>query len=67
MEQWTLEWESAFREAEYLKILVLDEETMSHDFLMAVKKFTPELLMNWMVSKHASKQKLEFYKTVREF
>ena len=67
VEQWTLEWESAFRKAEHLKILVLDEETMSHNFLMAAKKFTPELSMNWVVSKRASKQKLEFYKTVKEF
>src|SRR6266480_1131097 len=67
VEQWTLEWESAFQEAEHLKILVLDEETMSQDFLMVVKKFMLELSTNWAVSKCALKQKLEFYKTVKEF
>ena len=67
VEQWTLEWESAFREAEHLKILVLNKETMSHDFLIAAKKFILELSMNQMISKHASKQKLEFYETIREF
>ena len=50
-----------------MKILVLDEETMSQDFLIAVKKFMPELSTNWAVSKYALKQKLEFYETVKEF
>ena len=67
VEQWTLKWKSVFCEAEHLKILVLDEETISHDFLMTAKKFTPELSTSWAVSKRASKQKLEFYKTVKEF
>jgi len=43
VEQWTLEWESAFREAKRLGIITMDEETMSQDFLAATKKFTPEL------------------------
>ncbi len=67
VEQWTLEWESAFREAQQLGMITLDEETMSQDFLAATKKFTPELATTWIVSKRASKQKLEFYETVREF
>ena len=46
LEQWTLEWESAFREAKRLEMVMLDEETMSQDFLMAAKKFTPELSTN---------------------
>ena len=46
---------------------MLDEEMISQDFLMAAKKFMPELSTNWVVSKHASKQKLEFYETVKEF
>ena len=50
-----------------MKILVLDEETMSQDFLMVVKKFMLELSTNWAVSKRASKQKLEFYETIKEF
>src|SRR6266480_3575983 len=67
VEQWTLEWESAFREAKRLGIITMDEETMSQDFLTATKKFTPELTTTWIISKRASKQKLEFYETVREF
>src|SRR5439155_26191348 len=67
LEQWTLEWESAFREAKRLEMVMLDEEMMSQDFLMTAKKFTPELSTNWAVSKRASKQKLEFYETVKEF
>ena len=45
----------------------MDEETMSQDFLAATKKFMPELTTTWIISKRASKQKLEFYETVREF
>lgn len=67
VEQWTLEWESAFREAKRLEILVLDDETMSQDFLTAVKKLTPDFSANWAVSKRASKQQMEFYETVKEF
>ena len=47
--------------------MILDDETMSQDFLTAVKKLTPEFSANWAVSKWASKQKLEFYETVKEF
>src|SRR5256885_15826318 len=33
LEQWTLEWENAFREAKRLEMVMLDEEMMSQDFL----------------------------------
>src|SRR5438876_337475 len=62
-----LDWETAYREAKRLEIMILDDETMSQDFLSAVRKYTPEFATNWAVSKHASKQKLEFYETVKEF
>src|SRR5216117_2896577 len=47
--------------------MILDDKMMSQDFLTAVKKLMPEFSANWAVSKWASKQKLEFYKTVKEF
>ena len=47
--------------------MILDDETMSQDFLTAVKKLIPEFSANWAVSKRASKQKLEFYETIKEF
>src|SRR5437764_13029752 len=40
---------------------------MSQDFLTAVKKLMLDFSANWAVSKHASKQKMEFYETVKEF
>jgi len=67
VEQWTLDWETAYREAKRLEIMILDDEMMSQDFLTAVKKFTPDFSTNWAVSKCASKQKLKFYETVKEF
>jgi len=67
IEQWTLEWEGAFREAKQLKMVMLDEETMAQDFLSVAKKFTPEFSTTWAVSKRASKQKLELYETIKEF
>ena len=46
VEQWMLEWETAYCEAKCLEIMILDDETMSQDFLTAVKKFTPDFLTN---------------------
>ena len=62
-----LEWETAFWEAKWLEIMILDDETILQDFFTAVKKLIPEFSANWAVSKWASKQKLEFYETVKEF
>ena len=41
-----LEWETAFWEAKWLEIMILDDETMSQDFLTAVKKLMPEFSAN---------------------
>src|SRR5439155_21852647 len=67
IEQWTLEWEGAFREAKQLKMVILDKEMIAQDFLSVAKKFMPEFSTTWAVSKRVSKQKLELYKTIKEF
>ena len=41
-----LDWETAYREAKRLEIIILDDETMSQDFLSAVRKYTPEFATN---------------------
>ena len=46
VEQWMLDWETAYREAKRLEIMILDDETMSQDFLSAVRKYTPEFATN---------------------
>ena len=47
--------------------MILDNKTILQNFLTAVKKFTPDFLTNWAVSKYALKQKLDFYKTIKKF